>query len=140
MDQRLSLVTLGVHDLSRSRAFYESLGWRASMASCDQVCFFQTGSMALALYPMASLLEDSGKGGCVPVAGGITLGINVPERQDVDQNLATVLAFGGTLLHAAIDTPWGGRTAYFADPDGHPWEITWAPMFTLGPSGALLLP
>ncbi|MBF0178917.1 MAG: VOC family protein [Magnetococcales bacterium] len=139
MDQRLSLVTLGVQDLSRSRAFYEGLGWQASSASCEQVCFFQTGCMAIALYPIGELLNDSGKSGAIPVAGGITLGINVPLQADVDRELAMVLACGATLLHPATDTPWGGRTAYFADPDGHPWEITWAPMFPLGPAGELCL-
>ena len=135
MEQRLSLVTLGVGDLPRARIFYESLGWRASPASCEQVCFFQTGAMALALYPMEALLGDSGKTGTVPVAGGITLGLNVALRDDVDRELAAVLAHGAALLQPAADTPWGGRTAYFADPDGHPWEITWAPMFPLGPEG-----
>ncbi|MBF0147032.1 MAG: VOC family protein [Magnetococcales bacterium] len=140
MNQLLSLVTLGVSDMARSRAFYERLGWKASLASCDHVCFFQTGSMAVALYPMDHLLNDSGKTGTAPVAGGITLGINVSNRLDVDRELAAVLECGATLLQPANDTPWGGRTAYFSDPDGHPWEITWAPMFPLGPDGALLLP
>ncbi|NGZ28907.1 MAG: VOC family protein [Magnetococcales bacterium] len=140
MEQRLSLVTLGVGDLAKARLFYESLGWRASSASCEQVCFFQTGSMAIALYPMDALLNDAGKSGSLPVPGGITLGINVSLREEVDQELAKVLAHGATLLQAAMDTPWGGRTAYFADPDGHPWEITWAPMFPLGSAGELLLP
>jgi catechol 2,3-dioxygenase-like lactoylglutathione lyase family enzyme len=140
MEQRLSLVTLGVHDLARSRIFYEGLGWQTSSASCDQVCFFQTGTMAVALYPLEQLLADSGKSGTLPLAGGITLGINVVTRAEVDRALALVLEKGGTLLQPAIDTPWGGRTAYFADPDGHPWEITWAPMFPLGPKGELFLP
>lgn len=140
MNQRLSLVTLGVRDLTKARSFYESLGWKPSPASCEQVCFFQTGSMAIALYPMDALLGDSGKKSSTPVAGGITLGINVPLHDDVDRELSTVLACGATLLQPATDTPWGGRTAYFADLDGHPWEITWAPMFPLGPKGELLLP
>lgn len=140
MDQRLSLVTLGVRDLPRSRIFYESLGWQASSASCDQVCFFQTGSMAMALYPLESLLGDSGKADAAPVPGGITLGINVPLRDDVDRELSCVLAQGATLLQPATDTPWGGRTTYFADPDGHPWEISWVPMFPLGPAEELYLP
>lgn len=140
MDQRLSLVTLGVQDLSRARAFYESLGWKASTASCEQVCFFQTGSMAIALYPMDALLTDAGMTDTNPRPGGITLGINVVVREEVDRELAVMLACGATLLQAATDTAWGGRTAYFADPDGHPWEITWAPMFPLGPGGELHLP
>ncbi|MBF0124058.1 MAG: VOC family protein [Magnetococcales bacterium] len=140
MDQRLSLVTLGVSNLVKARAFYEMLGWKASEASCEQVCFFQTGSMGIALYPMDELLADTGKTGTHPVSGGITLGINVPRREDVDRELATVLACGAAPLQPATDTPWGGRTAYFADPDGHPWEITWAPMFPLGPAGELILP
>ncbi|MBF0098956.1 MAG: VOC family protein [Magnetococcales bacterium] len=140
MDQRLSLVTLGVEDLPRARAFYESLGWKASTASCGQVCFFQTGSMAVALYPRDALLTDAGMTDANPRPGGITLGINVAMREAVDRELAVVLARGAKLLQAATDTAWGGRTAYFADPDGHPWEITWAPMFPLGPEGELHLP
>ncbi|MBF0098508.1 MAG: VOC family protein [Magnetococcales bacterium] len=140
MEQRLSLVTLGVQDLTRARAFYESLGWKASTASCEQVCFFQTGCMAVALYPMAALLADAGLTEAKPRPGGITLGINVALREDVDRELTVVLVHGATLLQAATDTAWGGRTAYFADPDGHPWEITWAPMFPLGPAGELYLP
>lgn len=140
MEQRLSLVTLGVQDLQRARAFYENLGWRASSASCAQVCFFQTGAMALALYPLPNLLAEAGLADAQPAPGGITLGINVSERAQVDRELAAVLAHGATLRQPAADTPWGGRTAYFADPDGHPWEITWAPMFPLGPAGELHLP
>ncbi|MBF0436921.1 MAG: VOC family protein [Magnetococcales bacterium] len=140
MNQRLSLVTLGVRDLPKARAFYESLGWQPSSASCAQVCFFQTGSMGIALYPVKALLADAGLTNANPIPGGITLGINVSLREEVDRELAAVLACGATLLQSAVDTPWGGRTAYFADPDGHPWEITWAPMFPLGPEGELRLP
>ncbi|MEO5346302.1 MAG: VOC family protein [Magnetococcus sp. YQC-9] len=140
MEQRLSLVTLGVRDLARSRAFYERLGWRPSPVSNAHICFFQTGCMVVALYPLADLLADEGKTGKIPVAGGITLGINVRERDEVDQELAKVAEAGATLLKPALDTHWGGRTAYFADPDGHPWEITWAPMFPLGGNGELIIP
>ncbi|MBF0311746.1 MAG: VOC family protein [Magnetococcales bacterium] len=140
MEQRLSLVTLGVKNLPEARAFYERLGWKASSASCDGVCFFQTGTMALALYPVAELLQDAGLAMRQPVPGGISLGINVVEREEVDRETQRVVGCGATLLQAPKDTPWGGRTAYFADPDGHPWEITWAPMFPLGPKGELILP
>ncbi|MBF0136164.1 MAG: VOC family protein [Magnetococcales bacterium] len=140
MDQRLSLVTLGVRDLARARAFYESLGWRASSASNAHICFFQTGSMGIGLYPLEALLADSSTVNTDPRPGGITLAINVVHRADVDRELAAVLDHGATLLKPAVDTPWGGRTAYFADLDGHPWEITWAPMFPLGPRGELCLP
>ncbi|MBF0270742.1 MAG: VOC family protein [Magnetococcales bacterium] len=140
MEQRLSLVTLGVGDLARARAFYESLGWRASAASCEGVCFFQTGSMAVALYPREALLADAGLSHTTPVAGGITLGINVALKEDVDRELLRVVACGAIELKPAVDTHWGGRVAYFADPDGHPWEITWAPMFPLGANGELVLP
>lgn len=141
MEQRLSLVTLGVDNLARSRSFYEGLGWQASLASNEAVCFFQTGCMAIALYPRHCLQNDLGQDGQkTPTPGGITLGINVLHRHEVDQELAAVLAQGASLLQAASDTPWGGRTAYFADPDGHPWEITWAPMFALGEKGELCLP
>lgn len=140
MDQRLSLVTLGVRDMNRARTFYENLGWEAWKESNEHICFFQTGGMVIGLYPLSNLLADQGRPEAAPNAGGITLGINVVAREDVDRELAQVLEKGATLLTPPADTPWGGRTAYFADLDGHPWEITWAPMFPLGENGALILP
>ena len=135
MDQRISLITLGVGDLTRSKAFYEALGWRA-VKSCDAIAFFQLNGQVLGLYPLANLLQDQGQS-AQPAPGAITLGINLPERKDVDSLLASFLAAGGTLLKAPVDTPWGGYTAYAADPDGHPWELSWVPAFPLGKNNEL---
>lgn len=135
MDQRISLITLGVGDLPRSRAFYEALGWQA-VKSCDAIAFFQLNGQVLGLYPLANLLQDQGQS-AKPSPGAVTLGINLPERQDVDALLASFLAAGGTLLKAPVDTPWGGYTAYAADPDGHPWEFSWVPAFPLGKNNEL---
>lgn len=135
MDQRISLITLGVNDLSHSRAFYESLGWQA-VKSCDAITFFQLNGQVLGLYPLSHLLQDQGRK-AAPAPGAITLGINLPEKNDVDALLAKFLAAGGTLLKKAVDTPWGGYTAYAADLDGHPWEFSWVPAFPLRENGEL---
>ena len=140
-EPRVSLITLGVADLARSRAFYEGgLGWKASPASQGDVVFFQAGALAVALYPWRSLAEDAD----VPVDGqgfrGITLAHNVREPADVERLLAIAEAAGGKITKPAQDAFWGGRTGYFADPDGHLWEVAWNPHFTLTEVGALHLP
>ena len=138
MDQRISLITLGVNDLPRSRAFYESLGWK-SVKSCDAIAFFQLNGQVLGLYPLAHLLQDQAQK-AAPAPGAITLGINLREKDGVDTLLAQFLAAGGTLLKEAVETPWGGYTAYAADLDGHPWEFSWVPVFPLGENGELRIP
>ena len=143
MEQRLSLVTLGVADLARSRRFYEQgLGWRASGASTAEVAFFQLGGVALALWGREALAADarlpaSGPGGDF---GGVALAHNVRTREEVDAVLACARAAGGRVLKAGEDAPWGGCTGYFADPDGHLWEVAWNPHFTLREDGSLGLP
>lgn len=139
MDQRLSLVTLGVADVARARRFYEALGWRASSASMPEIAFFQLNGMALAVYSQTALRADMASDAS-PRPGGITLAINQRSREAVDATIAEAVAAGATLLKAAQPTPWGGYVGYFADPDGHPWEITWAPMFALDDQGNLVLP
>lgn len=142
MEQRLSLITLGVADLARSRRFYEQgLGWVPSAAGDNEnVTFYQLGGIALALFGRALLAEDmrvkdTGKG-----FGAIALAQNVRTREEVDQLIARAKEAGGSILHAAEDAPWGGYSGYFADPDGHPWEVAWNPHFTLAPDGSLKLP
>ena len=143
MEQRLSLVTLGVADLARSRRFYEEgLGWRASGASTDEVAFFQLGGIALALWGREALAEDArlpdpGPGGGF---GGVALAHNVRTREEVDAVLARARAAGGRVLRPGEDASWGGYTGYFADPDGHLWEVAWNPHFALREDGALQLP
>jgi catechol 2,3-dioxygenase-like lactoylglutathione lyase family enzyme len=145
MEQRLSLVTLGVADLVRSRRFYEAgLGWRASGASTESVAFFQLGGIALALWSREALAEDARLPGPGSVSGnsfgGIALAHNVRTRDEVDTVLARAQAAGGHVLRPAEDAFWGGCNGYFADPDGHLWEVAWNPHFTLRDDGSLQLP
>jgi uncharacterized glyoxalase superfamily protein PhnB len=140
MDQRLSLITLGVADFDRALQFYEALGWKKSPASQGDVAFFQLNGMALALYPADLLAEDAKVGPKAAGFGGITLAINVPRKEDVAPLLEAAVRAGGTLLKPAQDAFWGGHTGYFADPDGYPWEVAWNPGFTLLADGSLRLP
>lgn len=140
MEPRLNIVTLGVQDLEKAIAFYrEGLGWPQSSASVGDFAIFKlsTGT-ALALYPRRLLAEDAGikdNGGF----GGITLAQNVTDRKSVDLVLAQAVNAGGALLKAAREADWGGYSGYFADPDGHPWEVAWNPFFILE-NGKLRLP
>jgi catechol 2,3-dioxygenase-like lactoylglutathione lyase family enzyme len=140
MEPRLSLVTLGVADVTRSRRFYEALGWRASSASqLDDVAFFQLGGIALALWGRPELARDAelpDPGGW----GGVALAHNARTRAEVDAILVEAGAAGGRVLKLARETSWGGYAGYFADPDGHPWEVAWNPHFPLRPDGSLQLP
>ena len=141
MEQRLSVVTLGVADLERSRAFYERLGWRRAARASEGVAFFRTeGGAVLALYPRHALAEDAGVPAEGSGFGGITLAHNVRSREEVDAVLAEAAAAGAGLLKPAQDAFWGGYSGYFADPDGHPWEVAWNPFFPLDEAGRLQLP
>jgi catechol 2,3-dioxygenase-like lactoylglutathione lyase family enzyme len=140
MEPRLSLVTLGVADVARSRRFYEALGWRASGASAGEVAFFQLGGLALALFGRAALAADAGLPDAGPGFGGVALAHNVRARAEVDTVLERARAAGARILTPARDTDWGGYAGYFADPDGHAWEIAWNPHFPLRADGALELP
>jgi uncharacterized protein len=139
MEQRLSLVTLGVADVARSRWFYEALGWRASTASQEDVAFFQLGGIGLSLFGRAALAEDAGLPEA-PGSGGVALAHNARTRDEVDTILARARAAGAPILRPARETSWGGYAGYFADPDGHPWEVAWNPHFPLGADGSLQLP
>jgi uncharacterized protein len=139
VEQRISLVTLGVTDVSRARNFYEQLGWRGQ--EVEQTVFLQAGGLALVLWGRAALAADAG----VPDAGaggfgGTALAHNVRSRDEVDQILADAVAAGATLTKPAAETSYGGYAGYFADPDGHLWEIAHNPGFLLGPDGALTIP
>jgi catechol 2,3-dioxygenase-like lactoylglutathione lyase family enzyme len=140
MDQRLSLVTLGVAEIARARAFYQRLGWRASASSNASIAFFQLNGFALALYSRAALAEDAALADAGTGFGGISLAYNVRERHEVDALLAAAEAAGGRILKPARDAAWGGYSGYFADPDGHPWEVAWNPGFAILPDGTLRLP
>ncbi len=140
MEQRVSLITLGVADVATSRAFYHRLGWRESSAGNEFVAFFQAGGMALALYGRESLAKDAGLTDKGSGFGGITLAHNVRSKTEVDALLAEAERAGGRILVPAEDKFWGGYSGYFADPDGHPWEVAWNPFFPLLEDGSLQLP
>ena len=138
MEQRVSLVTLGVRDLARARAFYETLGWRTNAAPGDEVVFFQAGGMIIALWGRAELAEDSGvedSGGW----GGITLAHNVRSPAEVDAVVAEAEAAGATVTRPRAATFWGGYSGAFTDPDGHAWEVAHNPHWTLAEDGSVSL-
>lgn len=140
MEQRLSLVTLGVRDLDRSRAFYERLGWVRGFRAAEGVAFFQAGGMVLALWSRASLAADAGLPDDGTGFAGITLSHNVRERDQVDAVLSEAVAAGARLLRPARDTKWGGRAGHFSDPDAIVWEIAWNPGFPIAEDGSIRLP
>jgi hypothetical protein len=138
MEQRLSLTTLGVADLERSREFYERLGWRRSMAQAEGIVFFQLGGIALAFYPQNELAKDArvapeGSGFCK-----ISLAYNTRDRGEVDSVLAEAQAAGAKLLKPSEEAFWGGYSGYFSDPDGFPWEVAWNPSFPILGDGSIL--
>jgi len=139
MEQRLSLVTLGVADLDRSRRFYEDgLGWRRGNAHAE-VVFFQIGGAILGLFSRKELAEDARLPAEGSGFGGMTLGHNARTRAEVDAVLAEAKAAGAKILKPAEDTFWGGYAGYFADPDGHPWEVAWNPDWTIADDGSIRL-
>jgi uncharacterized protein len=140
MEQRVSLITLGVADLDRSRAFYERLGWRRSMPQAEGVVFFQTGGMVVALFPRADLARSAGLAPEGQGFGGIMLAHNTRSREAVDAVLAEAVAAGATLLQPGQVAAWGGYCGYFADPDGHPWEVAWNPDFPIAEDGGIRVP
>jgi catechol 2,3-dioxygenase-like lactoylglutathione lyase family enzyme len=137
MEQRVSLITLGVHDLARSRSFYQALGWNTGH-DADDVVFFQAGHMIVALWDRTNLAEDSGVedgGGW----GGVTLAYNVRSPQEVDEIMAEAEAAGATISRPAGATFWGGYSGVFVDPDGHPWEVAHNPGWTVNEDGSVSL-
>jgi catechol 2,3-dioxygenase-like lactoylglutathione lyase family enzyme len=139
LDPRVTLVTLGVDDLARARAFYAALGWREAAESQPGIAFFQLRGQALALYPRAALAADQGRA-LAPGSGAVTLAQNLGSAAAVDALTAEAAAAGAQVLRAPAATPWGGYVAYVADPDGHVWEFAHVPAFPLDPDGGLTLP
>ena len=141
MEPRISLITLGTRDLARATRFYrDGLGWPLARDSGGDVAFFRTGGVVLALYPRDLLARDARVGEAGTGFGGIALAHNVRSREQVDAVLAEAVAAGATLLRAARTAEWGGYSGYFADPDGHPWEVAWNPSFPLADDGSVQLP
>jgi uncharacterized protein len=138
MDQRLSLVTLGVADLQRARSFYEGLGWTTGAEPGDDVVFFQAGGMVVALWDRASLAEDSvveDTGGW----GGVTPALNVGSPEEVDAVTEEARAAGATIGREPAETFWGGYSSVCIDPEGHPWEVAHNPRWTITPEGGVRL-
>ena len=139
MEQRVSLVTLGVRDLGRARRFYEALGWTTGAAPDDDVIFFEAGGTIVALWDRARLAEDTAVadgGGW----GGITLAHNVRSPAEVDAVIGEAEAAGATIPRRPGETFWGGYSGIFVDPDGHPWEVAHNPRWTIREDGATVLP
>ena len=138
MEQRVSLVTLGVTDLARSREFYEALGWTAAPSPADDVVFFQSGGMVVGLWSRAELAVDSAVadgGGW----GGITLAHNVRSPAEVDAVIEEARAAGATIGREPAETFWGGYSGVFIDPDAHPWEVAHNPGWPLDADGSIHL-
>jgi hypothetical protein len=139
MEPRLSLVTLGVSDVAHARAFYEALGFRASRASQESVTFLDAGGVVLALYGRGPLAEDAAVADSAPGFSGVALAHNARSEADVDAVLADAVAAGAKLIKPAGKVFWGGYSGYFADPDGHLWEVAYNPYFKLGAEGRVEL-
>jgi predicted lactoylglutathione lyase len=139
MEQRLSLVTLGVSDLERARRFYQALGWSTGADEGADVVFFQAGCMVVALWDRAQLAEDSAvtdPGGW----GGVTLAYNTRSTEEVDGVIESVRKAGGTIGREPAETFWGGYSGVFIDPEGHPWEVAHNPRWTIEDDGSVTLP
>jgi len=140
MEARISLITLGVADIARSREFYEALGWTASSASTPEVVFFQGNGFALALYGRAALAEDAEAEDRPSGFSGITLAYNGRSEAEVDEVFAAAVKAGAQAVKIPRKTVWGGYSGYFADPDWHLWEVAFNPSFALDEAGNLTLP
>jgi uncharacterized protein len=140
MPPRLTLVTLGVADVDRSRRFYEALGWKASSASQPSVTFFQANGLVLALFGRADLAKDAGVEDRPTGFAAMSLAYNCHSKDEADEVFARAVAAGAKVLKPLQDVFWGGYSGYVADPDGHLWEIAWNPSFPLDEQGHLFLP
>jgi len=141
MEQRVSLIALGVQDVARATKFYEDLGWQPSKtASNEHITFFQLGCTTLGLYSLASLSDESGQPLPSDGFGGVTLAYNTRSKEEVDQVLKEAESAGGRIAKPGADAFWGGYVGYFTDLDGHVWEVTWNPFFTIEDNGAIHLP
>jgi len=139
VQQRISLVTLGVADLARARTFYERLGWQGQ--EIEETVFFQAGGLALVLWGRGKLADDAGlEDKSTDGFGGIILAHNVRSRVEVDDVLRAAADAGAEVTQPARETFYGGYAGFFSDPDGHVWEIAYNPGFALGEDGAITIP
>ncbi len=138
--QRITLITLGVEDMARSRAFYAALGWQMHPQSQESVTFYQANGFAFGLFGKDDLAKDQGRPGAVLGTGAVTLAQNFGTEAEVDAAYARALEAGATALKAPEKVFWGGYSGYFADPDGHVWELAVNPFWPLNDDGSLTLP
>lgn len=140
MEQRITLLTLGVRDLRRSTRFFERLGWQRSVKTAEGIAFFQCGGVALSLFPIEDLARDAGVPAEWSGFGGFAIAHNARTRGDVDAVLAEAERAGAEIVKPAEDAVWGGYSGYFRDLDGHLWEVAWNPHFPFDDAGNLVLP
>ncbi|GHG82338.1 VOC family protein [Pseudodonghicola xiamenensis] len=136
--QRVTAITLGVADLERSKAFYAALGWKPAEAT-EGVVFYQLNGQVLGLFGRTALAADQGRPGTELGTGAITLAQNFASEPEVDTAFAAALEAGATGLKAPEKVFWGGYSGYFADPDGHVWELAMNPFWHLGEDGAVTI-
>lgn len=137
MDQRISLITLAVADPARSKDFYEALGWKAGFVSQD-IAFFQLNGIVLGLYRRTAFEAETGRS--LSGGDGVALAINFAARDAVDAVLDEAVRAGGEIMRPAADTEWGGYSGYFADPDGHAWEVAHNPHWNIDNDGNVWMP
>lgn len=140
MDQRISVITLGVKDIKASSQFYEKLGWKPSSTSNEMITFFQAGGMVLALYPTQMLAEDALTSPESSGFRGFTLAQIMNTKEEVNSLIEQAVKAGGKKVKEPVEVFWGGYSGYFADPDGHLWEIAWNPFWPLASDGSVQLP
>ncbi len=138
--ERVTLVTLGVADLARARAFYEAWGWQVHRRSLDSLVLFQMNGLALALFPLHELAADQTRPAAALGTGAMTLAQNMETEAEVDRVFARAIKAGAAVLKPPQKVFWGGYSSYFADPDGHVWEIAHNPFWPLSADGSLTLP
>ncbi len=136
--QRVTLITLGVDDLERSARFYADLGWKSARGQ-EGIVFYQINGMVLGLFGRGSLAEDQGRPDATLGTGAMTLAQNYRNTEEVDAAYAKAISVGATALKAPQDVFWGGYSGYYADPDGHVWEIAYNPFWPLDDDGSLTL-
>jgi len=135
MDQRITMITLGVADLDRARAFYQAVGWQQAGDPDGGIVFFNVQNSILALFPWKGVAEEFGMSEAEFGRPNAVLAYNVSSRDEVAPVLAEAEAAGGTIVKPAQDVFWGGHSGYFRDPDGHYWEVAFNPFSPLGPNG-----
>jgi len=141
MEQRFSMVTLGVVDVGVSKTFYEALGWTAVKFASEEVCFFRMNGVLLGLYDRQALADDAGVDNSQPAGfSGVAIAWNGRSEAEVDEALKTAIAAGAKLVKPAQKVFWGGYSGYFSDPDGHLWEAAYNPFWTIDEGGAVIVP